>query len=54
MDHQDLARFGRRYDCFANLSEEEQAAVMATQHYADVQLEIHRQLDRINSAGRGF
>jgi len=47
-------KFGRRYDCFANLSEEEEAEVKSTQLYSDVQFEILRQLDRLNAPSRGF
>jgi len=47
-------RFGRRYDCFANLSDAEAVAVIATKEYADIQLEVYRQTEMFLKPFRGF
>lgn len=47
-------RFGRRFDCFANISDEEAAEIIATKEYADIQFEIHRQMEAFLKPFRGF
>jgi len=46
--------FGRRYDCFANVSDEETTAIIATKEYADIQFAIHRQMNFFLKPIRGF
>lgn len=46
--------FGRRYNCFANLNDQEISTLTATKEYADIQYEIQRQLAAFNSPHRGL
>jgi hypothetical protein len=46
--------FGRRYDCFANLSSADVEAVISTKQYRDVQFEIARQIGALSKPVRGF
>lgn len=41
--------FGRRYNCFANISENEKKAVIATQQYRDIQYEIAKRINSLSS-----
>ncbi len=47
-------RFGRRYDCFANLSENEKVKVIETKEYADIQFELQRQIIKFTDPHGGF
>jgi len=46
--------FGRRYDCFAGMSDEEAAEIIATKEYTDIQFEIHRQMNFLLKPIRDF
>lgn len=46
--------FGRRYDCFANLSSDEEKMITATKQYTDMLLMIHRKINDFTAHERGF
>lgn len=47
-------RFNRRYDCFANLTDEEAENVRATKEYRKLQFEIQKHLNAFIAPSRGF